>query len=122
VAAGPLEDVDRAERVHLGVERGIGNRDADVRLRSEVEAHVRTVLGEGRSDRGVIPDVRLDELCALPHVLALPAGEVVQDDDVITPGDERVGYVRADEARPPCHDRPHPLISYGRCVRDVRRR
>src|SRR6187402_2893971 len=41
-----LEDVDRADDVHLGVERGLGDGDANVGLGGEVEARLRLRLRE----------------------------------------------------------------------------
>ena len=47
-----LEDVQRAEDVHLGVERGTSDRDADVGLRGEMKDHLRFAVSDEIGDRG----------------------------------------------------------------------
>ncbi len=47
----------------------------------------------------------------LGHVLALAVREVVDDDHLVAARDQGIDDVRADEARAPCDDRPHGLVS-----------
>jgi hypothetical protein len=109
---GGLEDVDRADHVVHGVLVGSCDGDADVGLRREVEARVGTEVREDVAER--LADVPLHELGASGDVLAQPAREVVDHQDVVAAREQRVGEVRADEARAAGHDRPHAPI-LGRC-------
>jgi hypothetical protein len=55
------------------------------------------------------------------HVLPLAVREVIEDEDVVAPGQERVDHVRADEPCAPCHDRPQGVGGYRDhrlCIRD----
>ena len=99
-----LEHVDGADDVHLGVELGALHRRLDVGLRGEVEDDVALDL-ERRAD------VVLEQTGCRVQVLALAGVEVVDDQHVVAPGDQSINEVRADEARTPCHDRPHLRLS-----------
>ena len=96
-----LEEPDRPEDVDLAVEVGARDRHAHVGLRGQVQARLRAGLGEGLLHGLPVADVGDDELGGRVDVLRLPVGEVVEDDDLVAAGDERVDDVRADEARAP---------------------
>jgi hypothetical protein len=108
VPAGGLEHVNRPEQVDLGVEVRPVDGYAHIHLRGEMEADLRTGVGERFLGSG---EVGLDQPGALVDVLAPARGEVVEDGDVVPTRDERIYDVRADEARSPCHDRPHGELS-----------
>ena len=108
MAARGLEDVDRAEDVHGGILVRALDRDADVRLRGEVEHGLRPDLVEDVVER--LADVALDERRARGDVLALAGRERVDDDDLVTARGERVDDVGADEAGAACDDHAHGRI------------
>ncbi len=108
VAAGGLEDADRAEDVHVRVERGLLDRHAHVRLCGEMEHRFRPHRVEHFVRRADVGDVQLGEG---GNVLAHALGQVVQRVHLVPAGQERVDEVRADEPRPPGHDHPHfPMV------------
>ena len=84
-----------AADVHPRVERGIGDRLADVHLRREVEDDVGPLL---LGDRGDVGDVRDVQRHALGHPLALAVGQVVDHRDRRALGEQRVDEVGPDEA------------------------
>jgi hypothetical protein len=100
-----LQHAQRADDVHLGVVVGPLHRDPHVGLRGEVEARLRPDRVEDGAD--VRADVALVEARAFGHVLAPPAGEVVEDVHLVAARDERVGHVRADEPSAPGDYGPH---------------
>ena len=53
---GPLEDVQRADDVHLGIEGRAGHRDPNIRLGGQVEDELRTATGH-ELDHGGSGDV-----------------------------------------------------------------
>ncbi len=106
--AGGLEHVNRPEQVDLGVEVRPLDGNAHVHLRGEMEADLRTGVCEDSRGSG---EVGLDQPGAFVDVLVAARGEVVEDGDVVPTRDERIYNVRADEARSPCHDRPHGALS-----------
>ena len=79
-------------------------------MEADLWPHTRKRFSEGVG----IAQVCLHERSRLRHVLRAAAGEVIDDGDLVAPRDERVDDVRADEARSPCHHRPHARLSYGR--------
>ena len=104
-----LEHAERPEDVHLRVVDRVLHGHPDVRLRREVEARLRPHLVEDAV--GVGAEVGLVEARALRHVFAPAARQVVEDVHLVAARDERVGDVRADEARAPGDDRSHGALS-----------
>ena len=115
VPARSLEHADGAEHVHVGVEVGPLDGGADVGLRGEVEAD----LGPGgvEDDVCIAADVALVQHRVVGQVRAGARGEVVEHVHLVAAPDERVHDVRADEARPSGHQRPHPPDPRSRVVR-----
>ena len=78
-------------------------------------ARWQTTSGRARSNASAIAacvgDVALDQdgarLEGPGEVLALPAGEVVDHEDLVAAGDQRVHHVRADEPGAACDQRSH---------------
>jgi dTMP kinase len=95
-----LEDVERAEDVHLGVEERFLHRRADIGLRGEVEDDVR-LEGERLSD------VVLDQLGSRIHELPPTGREVIDDRDLVSSREQRVHDVRADEPGASGDERSH---------------
>jgi hypothetical protein len=131
-----LEHVDRAQHVDRGVDRRVGDRLAHVDLRGEMEDDPRLRLGDHVAQRAGVADVGLHEphpaLDRAREVVAPARREVVDHGDLVAALHERVHQVRADEARPACHDRAHEggdpsgrltgcyRRPHGRPVRDLR--
>src|SRR5947207_1746637 len=109
VRASRLQNLHGAEHVHLGVVFRPFDRCADVGLRREVDAdlgpHRREQLTRVRAD---VADVQLR---AFRHLLAATGHERVEHVYVFAAGDQRLGDMRADEARPPGDDRPQGSVS-----------
>ena len=105
-----LEQIDRPEHVDRRVVFGPRDRDPHVDLSGEVVTDVRLDAREELVLR--LADVPLDELHALGEVLALARREIVEHDDVLAPGDERLHDVRADEPRSSGNQDGHrPILS-----------
>ena len=100
-----LQNVECPEDVHVRIEVRPLDRHPHVGLRGKVEAHVRTSGVEHLTD--LAPNVRHVELRSRRHVGALPFGEVVDHVHLVAAREQRIDDVRADEARPSGHDRPH---------------
>src|SRR5262249_36807014 len=110
VAAGRLEQVEGAERVDLEVVPRLGDGGGHGHLRCEVEDDLRVpVAGQGGVERGPVPDVDPLEgeatLTAEPLEVAVraAAGEVVQDDHLVTALHPPSCRIAADEARSARH-------------------
>ena len=112
VRAGGLEDVQRSEHVHLGVEDGLRDRGSDVRLRRQVDDELGPDLVE-QAVEGLADVVLVHRRGG--DVLAAPGGEVVDDVDLVAALDQRIDDVRPDESRSPGDDGPHRRILEGRC-------
>ena len=102
---GRFEDVQRAHRVHGGVEQRIGDRDADARLRGEVE-HDLGLLAFGEGDQLGGTDVEVVDregvaagAPGLGEVRELAGEKVVDDVDAVPFGEQAIDEVRTDEAR-----------------------
>ena len=67
----------------------------------------------GPSSVDGVADVVLEQLAAGFRFSRLPEERLSTTSDLVAPGDQSIDEVRADEARTPCHDRPH-LPSYRR--------
>ena len=108
---GGGEHVDRAEDVDAGVVRGVGHRAAHVDLGAEVEHHLGLPVGAEVAHGIAVAHVGLHEAGSLGQraleVLAPAGGEVVDDRDLVALLEDGVHHVRADEAGPACHKRPH---------------
>jgi hypothetical protein len=111
VAGGGVQHADGPDDVDLGVEGGPLDGHAHVGLRGEVEARLRPHFVKDGVDCVPVTDVGDRQADVLVEVLAPPAREVVDDQHLVSAGDERVDDVRADEAGSPCHDRPHSALS-----------
>ena len=98
-----LEHVDRPAVVDLGVEVGVGDRAAHIRLRGEVEHDVGPPLAQQPAHGAGVAHVGLFERGAVAQragqVLPPPAREVVNCQHLVAPGDERVDQVGTDETR-----------------------
>jgi len=105
VSARGLEHAHGSQHVHLGVVHRLLDRDAHVRLRREMENRLGPKVVDEIVER--LADVVHVERRLGGHVLALPVGEGIQDDDLVVTRDERVHHVRADEARSTCHQHTH---------------
>src|SRR5579864_756083 len=99
-----LENADRAEHVHVGVERGIFDGDAHIHLGREMEHRLRSYCVE---DRVRVANVADMELGFAGDPLALAPGKVVEDMDLVAARDQRIDDMRADEARAPGDNGPH---------------
>ena len=105
-----FEHLDRADEVHVGVVVGPVDRHADVGLGGEVNAGVGTNALEEGAEGGAVADVSLDERGLRRDVLPPSAREVVDHVNLVSPRDEGVGDVRADEACPAGDDDAHIRI------------
>ena len=84
------------------------DRDADVRLRCEMEHGLGPNLVEEVVER--VADVADVQDRAATHVLSRAVDERVDDGHLVAARDERVDHVRADEAGSSGHDCPHDRI------------
>ena len=112
MTARRLEDADRPEDVDVRVGVGMLDREADIRLRREMEHRV----GPDRVEDLVgPPDVGHMQLGGSGHVLAPALREIVEDVNLVAAGEQGLDDVRADEARASGHDRPHSPIVGSAC-------
>ncbi|MBP1619848.1 MAG: hypothetical protein H6Q02_615 [Acidobacteria bacterium] len=91
-APAALEQVDCAAHVDVGVEQRVGDRAAHVDLRRVVDQHLDAGLGDERGRPGR-PDVEHVEFGAGRDVVLAAAREVVDNQDPVAGGDQRVGHV-----------------------------
>ena len=100
-----FQHLQRPEDVHVCIEGRPLHGDAYVGLGREVDAH----FGLDRIEHAAraVPNVRLVQLGSLGHVGARSLREIVEDVHLVAPREQRIDDVRADEARPSGHDRPH---------------
>jgi hypothetical protein len=104
-----LQHRDRPEHVHRRVVLRPVDRDAHVDLSRKVTAQLGPRLFEDLGQP--FANVVHDEAHRLGDVLSLAVREVVDDRHLVAARQQRMNDVRADEARAPCHDSPHCLIS-----------
>jgi hypothetical protein len=105
VAGRGLEHVERALHVDLAVARGIGHRGRHAGLRGQVVDRLGPRGVDGRVEPRPLRDVDLLEVGAGRDVLGLAGRQVVDHDDAVPVGEQRCGYVRADEPRAAGDDR-----------------
>ena len=110
VKRGP-EHVDRAADVDERVVGGVLDRLAHVDLRGQVEHHLGPDALEQVAHRVGVADVELRQLGPGGErrldVLALAGRDVVENRDLVTPLEQGIHEVRADEAGPAGHERAH---------------
>ena len=104
-----LEDLECPPDIHLGVVLRPLDRCVHVGLGGEVADELRTHLVE--QSRRVGSDVADVQLRALRQLLAAARHERVEHVHLVAAGDQRLGDVRADEARSPGDDRPQGSVS-----------
>ncbi len=111
--ARPLEDVQRADDVDVGVVGRARHRDPDVRLRGEVEDELGPAPGHQLDDRrrGDVEVMDVERpapaLAGVGQVGQRTGREVVDDVDLVALGQEPVDQVRTDEARAAGHEGAH---------------
>ena len=103
-----LEHAQRAEHVHLGVELGLLDGRADIRLCCQVSHD----LGPDSIEEGTerLTDVVLVQLRRRVQVLAAARREAVHDVHLVAAREQRIDDVRADETRSSGDHRPHGHI------------
>ena len=93
--------------VDVGVEAGVLDRDAHVGLGGQVEDRLRPHLVEHAPHGVAVADVDLAQVGASGTRSRAPAGQVVDHDDTVAAGEQRVGDVGSDEAGSAGDDRVH---------------
>jgi len=93
-----VEHVDRAGDVDLDVEARVLDGAADVDLGGQVVDDLGLDVGQQAGDGVAVGDGDLLQRGVAGDVLAAARGEVVQDGDLVAPGQQGVDEVGADEA------------------------
>src|SRR5690625_1300508 len=93
----------------------IGNRVPDIALRSVATDQVETTDLLEEFDDPSIPAPHFDESRTRWEVILPPCGEVIDDPDLVTPGQVGIGNMTTDEACSTCDQDPpctHPSSSF----------
>jgi len=100
IVDGGVQQIDAAEDVVRVVEAFDERAQAFGSVGGEVIDVIEAALREQPVDERVVHHAAADEFSRTRDVLAEPAGQVIEDGDVVAPRDERVRHVRADESGP----------------------